>query len=279
MGRRAKYENYIDISGLVFRRNGKDILRGIDWLAPRGSHWAVIGANGSGKTTLLQIAGGSLFPTAGSVVVLGRRFGETDLMQLRRRVGWASSALQARMPRHESVLETVVSGLKATFGLVYEYAPDDAGRARDLIAGMGLAGFEDTAFGVLSQGEQQKALFARALMPDPEILILDEVCSGLDLRARESLLAGIGRVMAEQRAGVIMVTHHIEEIPPEVDHALILKDGRAYASGRIDSVLTSETLSETMDMPVSVERENGRFRAAIVPAGSGQSSATASSRP
>lgn len=244
---------------LCFRRSGREILKNIDWRAAAGSHWAVIGANGSGKTTLLQIAGGILFPTSGTATVLGCRFGATDLFQLRRRIGWVSSALNARMPRSETVMETVVSGLKATFGLVYEYTPQDAEKA---VANLALVGMEERThapFGVLSQGEQQKVLFARALMASPEMLILDEPCSGLDLRAREAFLASVEATMARGLASVVMVTHHIEEIPPGIANALVLKDGAALAAGGVDRILTGETLSEAFGLAVAVHREDGRF--------------------
>lgn len=255
----------IDMSGICLRRSGKEILRGIDWRMERGEHWAVIGANGSGKTTLLQIAGGILFPTAGAATVLGGRFGACDLFQLRRRIGWVSSALLARMPTVETAREIVISGLKATFGLVYQYTPEDAARADDNIRRVGIADRADAHFGVLSQGEQQKTLFARAMMAEPELYILDEACSGLDLAARESFLGVVDAVVRGGRAGVIMVTHHIEEIPPGITHALILKAGAVLAAGPAADTLTSEILTEAFGIPVAVERRGGRFWARAEP--------------
>lgn len=252
-------ERVIDMDGVHLRRSGKEILRDIQWRMAKGEHWAIIGANGSGKTTLLQIAGGIMFPTAGEVTVLGGRFGRCDLFQLRRRIGWVSSALQARMPTGETAREIVVSGLKATFGLVYEYSPEDAEKAEMNIARAGIADRMGAPFGVLSQGEQQKTLFARAMMADPELLILDEACSGLDLAARESFLHVVEGVMAHGGVGVIMVTHHIEEIPPGITHALVLKDGMVLASGAVEETLASSVLSDAFDLRVAVERKNGRF--------------------
>ncbi len=249
----------IHMSGVHLRRSGKEILDDIDWRLNRGEHWAVIGANGSGKTTLLQIAGGTLFPTAGEVTVLGGRFGATDLFKLRQRVGWVSSALLARLPLMETAREIVVSGLRATFGLVYEYSERDREQAEGLLARVGMADRMRTPFGVLSQGEQQKTLFARSMMAGPELFILDEACSGLDLAARESFLKVVEGVMAAGRAGVIMVTHHIEEIPPGITHALVLKGGRVLASGPVGEAIASAILSEAFDMGVAVERRNGRF--------------------
>ena len=253
------YSHLVDFKSIALRRSGRDILTNINWHIEPGSHWAVIGANGSGKTTLLQIAGGVLFPSGGEASVLGCRFGATDLFQLRRRIGWVSSALNARMPRIESVMSTVVSGLKATFGLVYEYTPDDAAKASRNLALVGIPGREDAPFGVLSQGEQQKVLFARALMAEPELLILDEPCAGLDLKAREAFLASIDEVITQHSASIIMVTHHIEEIPSSVSNALILKNGTVLKSGGTAITLTSEVLSDAFGIPVTVHREGDRF--------------------
>ena len=251
----------IDMVGVHLRRNGKEILGGIDWRMNHGEHWVVIGANGSGKTTLLQIAGGTLFPTAGAVTVLGGRFGSTDLFRLRRRVGWVSSALQARLPLMETAVEIAVSGLKATFGLVYEHSDRDRELAEEKLARLGLADRMHAPFGTLSQGEQQKTLFARSMLAKPELLVLDEACSGLDLPARESFLKAVDGVMAAGGAGVIMVTHHVEETPAGITHALILKEGRILASGSAEETITSPTLSEAFDIGVAVERRHGRFYA------------------
>ncbi len=251
------------LDDIHLRRGGREILDGITWRVRRGEHWAVIGANGSGKTTLLRIAGGALFPTAGGAEVLGSRFGACDLFALRQRIGWVSSALLQRMPPGETTREIVISGLRATFGLVYEYRDRDAARALDNLSRVGLGDRADAPFGVLSQGEQQKALFARCLMAEPELLILDEACSGLDLSARESFLRVVGGVIEGDEAGVVMVTHHIEEIPPGITHALVLKDGRVLSSGPIDEALGSESLSEAFGLAVSLERRGGRFWARV----------------
>ena len=253
----------IAMSGVCLRRSGKEILRNVDWRIRKGEHWAVIGANGSGKTTLLQIAGGCLFPTAGGATVLGGRFGACDLFQLRRRIGWVSSALLSRMPPSETARDIVISGLKATFGLVYEYSAGDGDLAERNIARVGIADRMHAPFGVLSQGEQQKTLFARAMMANPELFILDEACSGLDLSARESFLHVVEGVIAGREAGVIMVTHHIEEIPPGVSHALVLKDGGILAAGPVEESLTSAVLSEAFMLNVTVERKNCRFWARV----------------
>lgn len=256
----ASEEPVIDMSGVCLRRSGREILRGVDWRMERGQHWAVVGANGSGKTTLLQIASGVLFPSAGSVSVLGGRFGACDLFRLRRRVGWVGAAPQARMPATDSVRDIVASGLAATFGRVRDYDREDAALAEAAIGRVGMAGRSECAFGVLSQGERQKVVLARAMAASPDLYILDEVCSGLDVAARESFLRAVADIARAGRAGVVMVTHHIEEIPPVITHALVLKEGRVLAAGPAGDMLVSEILSDAFGLPLTAERRDGRFR-------------------
>ncbi len=256
-------EQIIAMHNVGLRRNGRQILEGIDWQVEKGTHWAVFGANGSGKTTLLQIAGGCLFPTTGKVEVLGCKFGASDLFALRKRVGWVSTALQARIAGVEKVRDIVISGLKATFGLVYEYAPEDAAKADANLALVGLADRGDAPFGVMSQGEQQRVLFARSLMAAPELLIFDEACSGLDLKARETFLGVVEDVIARDMATVVMVTHHIEEIPSGINQALVLKNGTILTQGPSNKAFTGETLSSALGLPLSVRYENSRFWASI----------------
>ncbi|MCD8351090.1 MAG: ATP-binding cassette domain-containing protein [Planctomycetaceae bacterium] len=254
----------IAMRGVCLRRSGREILRGIDWTVAQGQHWAVIGANGCGKTTLLKIVGGMLFPTAGEVTVLGGRFGSCDLMALRRRVAWVGPSLLARMPGHERLWDIVSSGLKATFGKVYELEGEDRDRVDACLARAGLGDRGDSPFSVLSQGEQQRALFARSLMSEPELFIMDEACSGLDIPSRERLLHMTDDVMREGKCSVMMVTHHIEEIPAGVSHALVLKEGRVLACGPAAETLTSNTLSEAFGLRVAVDNSNGRFWARVV---------------
>ena len=250
---------YADMNGVTLRRGEKTILKGIDWRMERGEHWAIIGANGSGKTTMLKIAGGSLFPTSGTVTVLGGRFGACDLIQLRRKVGWVGPALLTRMPPEERTRDIVASGFKATYGIVYEYSAEDAARVEESLSRVGLGGRGDAAFGVLSQGEQARVMFARSMMAEPELYILDEACSGLDLPSREMFLGVVEGVMASGDAGVVMVTHHIEEIPAGITHALVLKDGAVLASGPVAETVTSGVLTNAFGIDVAVERKDGRF--------------------
>lgn len=252
-------EDIIDMRGVTLRRGAKVIIRDVTWRMRRGEHWAVIGANGSGKTTMLKIAGGSLFPTAGEVTVLGCRFGRADLLALRRRIGWVGPALLSRMPPEETAREIVASGIRATYGLVYEYSSEDARRVEESLERVGLSGRADAAFGVLSQGERARTLFARSVVAEPELYILDEACSGLDLPSRETFFRAVADVMTGGDAGVIMVTHHIEEIPPDITHALVLREGEVLASGPVEEALSGDVLSEAFGLSVRVERQSGRF--------------------
>lgn len=252
-------ETVFEMNGVGLRRSGNVILNNVSWRMEPGQHWAVIGANGSGKTTLLRIVGGILFPSLGTVSVLGERFGRCDLLRLRQRIGWVGPAILGRMPPGERLADIVASGFKATFGLVYELEEGDRKRVDEALEQVGMSGRGDAEFGVLSQGEQQRALFARSLLTSPELFILDEACSGLDLPARESFLGVVEEVMATAGAGVIMVTHHIEEIPAAITHALVLKKGTVLAAGPVGEVITGPILSDAFGMRIDVDRVDGRY--------------------
>lgn len=254
----------IDMNAVSLRRSANVILHNISWTIHPAQHWAVIGANGSGKTTLLRIVGGILFPSLGTVSVLGKKFGQTDLLRLRQRIGWVGPAILGRMPPGETLANIVASGFKATFGLVYELDDADRVKVDEALERVGLEGRGGAEFGVLSQGEQQRALFARSLLTSPELLILDEACSGLDLPARETFLGVVEEVMKPGGAGVIMVTHHIEEIPAAITHALVLKRGGVLAAGPVGEIITGGVLSEAFGMRIDVERADGRYWARAV---------------
>jgi iron complex transport system ATP-binding protein len=250
----------VDLSGVTLFRGDTVILKDVSWRISRGEHWAVIGANGSGKTTLLRIVSGYLWPSDGQATVLGEAFGRTDIQKLRRRIGWVSSALHDWVPPHETALDTVVTGQSATIGLFVEPTSADLEHAGRLLEFFGLSARAEHQFGTLSQGEQQKVLIARAMMSEPELLVLDEVCAGLDLAARESFLETLetlaGRPMGPT---LIFVTHHIEEIVGTITHVLVLKGGRAVAQGRKDSVLTEDVLRDALGLPLVLDRADGRF--------------------
>ncbi len=222
------------LSGVGVVRDGATLLADVDWTVREGERWVVLGANGAGKTTLLQIAGAALFPSRGTVELLGERFGEADLGELRTRVGLTSSALADRVPPHEKALDVVVTAAYGVLGRWSEaYDDSDVARATDLLGRVGLRAFTGRRFGTLSEGERKRVLLARALMTDPELLLLDEPAAGLDLGAREALLRLLTRLSADPEAPAsVLVTHHVEEVPIGTTHALVLARGRVIATGR-----------------------------------------------
>jgi len=251
------------LAGVSVRRSGRTILGPIDWAVGDGERWVVVGPNGSGKTTLVHVASTYLWPTTGSVEVLGETIGKVDARELRRRVGYAGSGLEAAIDPGLTALEVVVTARHAALGpWWHEFSDADRDRARMLLAEIGAGDLASHAFGTLSTGERRRVQIARALMPDPDLLILDEPGSSLDLGARETLVRDLGRLAGRAAPrGLVLVTHHVEEIPPGFGHALVLGSGLAVAAGPIADVLTADSLSEAFGLPISVERTNGRFRA------------------
>lgn len=252
--------SWISVKDVRFVRNRRLILEDISWEIRKGEHWTVLGANGSGKTTLLQLLAGYLWPTSGSITVLGKRFGETDLRELRKEIGWIGSFLQVSIPPSQKPLDFIVSGKYATLGNFDEPKPRDYEDARKLAALLNVGHIVDLPYAVLSQGEKQRLLIARALIHKPRLLILDEPCSGLDLVSREQLLATI-ESLGRSPGGptMILVTHHLAEIMPAFTHVLMLKSGRCAASGTKDAVLKSELLSDLFGIPIEAESKNGRY--------------------
>ncbi len=251
------------LSGVGVVRDGATLLADVDWTVREGERWVVLGANGAGKTTLLQIAGAALFPSRGTVELLGERFGEADLGELRTRVGLTSSALADRVPPHEKALDVVVTAAYGVLGRWSEaYDDGDVARATDLLGRVGLRAFIGRRFGTLSEGERKRVLLARALMTDPELLLLDEPAAGLDLGAREALLRLLTRLSADPEAPAsVLVTHHVEEVPIGTTHALVLARGRVVATGPVAQVLTGQVLSRAFGLPLVVEAVAGRFTA------------------
>lgn len=249
----------ISIQQLNVRKNKKDILKNIDWNINRGEHWSILGLNGSGKTTLLNIINGYLFPTSGKVEVLGEVFGKTYIPDLRKNIGLISHSLQMQMKDFESVLSIVLSGKFASIGLYEAVEKKDVELAQHYLELLNCSHLQDSQYGILSQGERQRVLIARALMATPKILIFDEPCNGLDIIAREELLQFIEKISTEPDCPTfIYVTHHVEEILPCFTHTLLLKEGQVFAQGPSAEMLTESNLSAFYDRPVSVLVEQKR---------------------
>ncbi|MDP9182633.1 MAG: ABC transporter ATP-binding protein [Actinomycetota bacterium] len=253
----------LSLSGVSVVRESATLLSGIDWVVEEGQCWAVLGPNGAGKSTLLAIAGASLFPSSGTVTLLGEVFGQANLGELRTRVGLSTSSLNDRIPAHERAVDVVVTAAHGVVGRWSEgYDESDLARASELLARVGLRAFVHRRFGSLSEGERKRVLLARALMTDPELLLLDEPAAGLDLGAREALLRLLTRIAASSGPSpTVLVTHHVEEIPVGTTHALLLARGRVVAGGAIEDVITSAHLTQAFGIPLAVEHAAGRWTA------------------
>ena len=244
-------------------RDGSAILSDITWQVDSEQRWVVLGPNGAGKTTLLQLASSLLHPSSGSATVLDERLGSSDVFELRPRIGFASTALARRIPQDERVLDVVMTSAHAVMGRWNEEYDDvDVRRAQRVLREWHLDSFEDRRFGSLSDGEQKRVQIARAIMTDPELLLLDESAASLDLGAREELLQLLGAYASSQESpAMVMVTHHVEEIPSGFTHALLLAGGRITASGPLDEVITSSLLTSTFGLDLVVHRDGDRFTA------------------
>lgn len=253
----------LDFSDVVVRRNAKDIVSHLDWQVDGDQRWVVLGANGAGKTTILQLAATLDHPTSGAVTILGERLGRTDVFELRPRIGFASSAMAKRIPAEETVLNVVLTAAFSVLGRWNEqYDRIDERRALRVLAEWKLDHLADRTFGTLSDGEQKRVQIARAVMTDPELLLLDEPTASLDLGAREELLELLsGYAQAPTTPAMVMVTHHVEEIPVGFTHVLLLRAGAVVASGPIAETLTAQNLSETFGMSIVVSEADGRYAA------------------
>jgi iron complex transport system ATP-binding protein len=253
----------LDLQDVTIRRSGTTILDSVSWRVVDGERWVVLGPNGAGKTTLLQIASGRMHPTSGTAHVLGSRLGAVDVFELRPRVGVASAALADRIPPGENVLDVVLTAAYGTTGRWREqYESLDHERARALLDVFGMGAFADRTFGTLSEGERKRAQIARALMTDPELLLLDEPAAGLDLGGREELLGALAELAQDDRSPVlVLVTHHVEEIPAGFTHGLLMRDGSVHAAGPLADVLTPQHLSEAFGIELVVGRHGGRWSA------------------
>lgn len=254
----------LDLEHIVFEREGRRILDDISLQVARGQHWLVLGANGSGKTTLLRIASMYEHPSSGSVRVLGEQLGRTDVRKLRQRIGYASAALGADFRPALTATEVVMTAKHAALEpWWHQYSDEDRSHARNCLDRMGVVRLADRNLGTLSSGEQQRVFLARTLMNDPGIVLLDEPSARLDLGGREQLVAALDDLAADPGGPpFVLVTHHVDEVPDGVTHALLLRDGTAVSQGPIDEALTAESLSDCFDMSLALERRaDGRLSA------------------
>jgi iron complex transport system ATP-binding protein len=256
-------EPVLRLDGVGVRRSGRWILASIDWAVAPGERWVVVGPNGAGKTTLLAIASTYLWPTAGAVEVLGRRIGRVDARELRRRVGYVSAALGTQIDEDLRVIDVVVSARDAALAPWWgSFGDGDRALALGCLERMGCDALAGRSFGSLSSGERQRVQIARTLMTAPDLLLLDEPAAGLDLGAREDLVTRLsGLAIGPSPAGIVLVTHHLEEIPPGFTHAMVLADGRCVAAGQIGAALTAATLSAAYGLDLHLDTADGRYHA------------------
>jgi iron complex transport system ATP-binding protein len=253
----------LDFAEVTIRRGQATLLDGVSWRVEEKDRWVVLGPNGAGKTTLLQVASAQIHPTAGVAGILDEVLGTVDVFELRPRIGLTSAALGERIPRSERVHDVVVS---ASYGVVgrWREAYDDLDheRASQLLTEVGAVHLVDRTFGTLSEGERKRVQIARALMADPELLLLDEPAAGLDLGGREDLVSTLSVLAADPGSpATVLVSHHVEEIPPGFTHALLLRGGRVVAAGPIADVVTEHNLATTFGMPLVLSHEDGRWSA------------------
>jgi iron complex transport system ATP-binding protein len=251
----------LELSNISVQRGDRTILGPLDWQILEGQRWVILGPNGAGKTTMLQVCSSLIHPTSGQVQILGETLGRVDVFELRTRIGLTSSKLVDQLPADELVIDVVLTAAYAMYGRWQEkYDLWDESRAMALLTALGVRELGNREFGSLSDGEKKRVQIARSLMADPELLLLDEPASSLDLGGREDLLKRIEAFASDPLApATVIVTHHIEEIPAGTTHALLLKEGKVIAQGVIESVITDANLSVAYGLPISVQSQNGRF--------------------
>jgi iron complex transport system ATP-binding protein len=256
----------LEISNLRVQRGGVTILDGVNWRVERGQHWAILGANGSGKTSLLSALTGYLMPTAGDILLLGKKYGRSDWRELRKEIGIVSSSVRQMMSDDEPALETVASGKFAMIDFWGRLSRADKSHALKILKQIECTHLAERPWRVLSQGERQRILIGRALMASPRVLILDEPCAGLDPAAREHFLQFIQRLGLRRNApALVLVTHHVEEIMPVFSRALILKNGKALVAGKKLEALTAKNLSRAFDAKIKLRTRAGRFAMNVLP--------------
>jgi iron complex transport system ATP-binding protein len=251
----------IDFAKITLRRGRQTLVGPVTWSVELDERWVVIGPNGAGKTSLLRIAAAFEHPSSGTAFVLGERLGRADMSELRSRVGLSSSALSQRMPDEEVVRDLVVSAGYAVMGRWRERYDDvDYGQAIDMLESVGAEHLAERTYGTLSEGERKRVLIARSMMTDPELLLLDEPAAGLDLGGREELVARLADLAADPDSpALVLVTHHVEEIPQGFSHCLLLSEGKVVDSGLLSDVLTAENLSTAFGQSIALENIDGRY--------------------
>ncbi len=257
------------LSDVSLTRNGTTILNGVSWSVDSAERWVILGPNGAGKTTLLQLAAAQMHPSLGTVQVLDAELGKVDVFEVRPRIGFASTAMAKRIPASEAVLDVVLTAAYSVTGRWSEQYEDiDVRRANRVLAEWRLDHLADRRFGDLSDGEQKRVQIARSVMTDPELLLLDEPAASLDLGAREELLQLLGGYASAPAApGMVMVTHHVEEIPVGFTHALLLQHGTVVAAGPLAETITAERIEQTFGLPVEVTERDGRYSARAIARG------------
>jgi len=251
----------VAFTGVGVRRGAATLLHDIDWQVELDERWVVLGRNGAGKTTLLAIAAAQMHPSQGTVRLLGEQLGRVDVFELRPRIGLSTAGIHDRIPPRERVLDVVVTASYSVLGRFREaYATADEERAAALLAQLGCHGLGERTYGTLSEGERKRVQIARALMTDPELLLLDEPAGGLDLAGREHLLRRLTALAEDPDApAIVLVTHHVEEIPPGFTHGLLLAGGGIVAQGLLGDVLTDDHLSAAFGLPLRVQQSGGRW--------------------
>ncbi|WP_124711605.1 ABC transporter ATP-binding protein [Gordonia insulae] len=251
----------VDFRDVTLVRGGNTLVGPVSWQVELDERWVVIGPNGAGKTSLMRLAAAQVHPTSGSAYVLNEQLGKVEVRELSTRIGVSSAALAERVPADEIVTDVVISAGYSVIGRWRE-AYDDVDRAQavESLESMGAEHLADRAFGTLSEGERKRVLISRALMTDPELLLLDEPAAGLDLGGREELVARLSRLASDPEApAMVLITHHVEEIPDGFTHAMLLSEGAVVAQGLLDDVLTSQNLSSAFRQQITLSRVDGRY--------------------
>lgn len=249
----------IDLQNVSYRRNGRMILENINWQVEGGEHWIILGLNGCGKTTLLELINGYIFPMyGGSANVLGYQFGSCPIADLRKHIGWISNALSQNLSANDTPLEIVLSGKFASIGLWEKVSEEDIKEAEEILVKLDILKLRDRAYGTLSQGEKQKVIIGRALISDPEIIIFDEACNGLDIFAKRDLYQIIEK-LAEENKSIFFVTHNTDEILPIFNKALLIKEGKVHSKGNLQDVIQQENLQDFYGSEVDVFERDNRF--------------------